>query len=352
MKNLLPLLAILLTLATSCRNPHGCQSGVPAHQEANSVYYWKTVLRLDSAERNFLSAHDVKRIYLRMFDVVADDGEWGAIPNASIQIPEREFQLLYEMDTTEIVPVVYITLDGLRAMADNDGELARNIVNRVANMSKYYYLPNVSEIQLDCDWTNSTRNQFFKLCDSVRASIKELQLPWRLSSTIRLHQLSQKAPPVDAGVLMVYNTGAFDNPDTRNSIIDYDDIEPYLNNLKSYPLHLDVAYPTYSWLLLFSNRKFIGIINELNLYDADRFEPQGENTFIVKNDFPYNTALIRKGDVIRRETSDFKEIEHVKREIEKRLAGREHSNIIYHLDPENLKNYTADEIQDIFAVGR
>ena len=353
MKKLIPILSIILAIAAASCNSRSAQSAPPEHQEVNSVYYWKTVLQLDSAELAFMANHDVRRIYLRMFDVTADDGEWKAIPNATIRIPASAQKILNSgLDTMEIVPVVYITLDALRQMADDEGELARNITERVANMCQFHKLPNVSELQLDCDWTPSTEKLFFTLCDSIRSSFSELNLPWRLSSTVRLHQLAKKAPPVDAGVLMVYNTGSFDSPETKNSIIDREDIMPYLKKLPDYPLHLDIAYPTYSWQLVFSAGKFAGIAADLDLDDRSLFEPRGENIFIARTDVPHNRTIIHRGDIIRREISDFNEIEAVKREIEQRLSSRKHSNIIYHLDPKNLKNYSSDEIKSIFAPGR
>ncbi len=350
MKKLLPTLLFALALTASCHRPESADS--QTHEEVNSVYYWKTTLSLDSAHRAFLADNDVRRIYLRMFDVTADGGEYGAVPNATIRIPDAEYQTLSrQMTATEIVPVVYITLDGLRAMEDREQALAKSIVKRVHNMVTYNEMPNVSELQLDCDWTPSTEKQFFTLCEKVKEQLEAENLPWRLSSTIRLHQLASDVPPVDAGVLMVYNTGSFNDLQARNSIIDLDDIKPYLNGLRSYPLHLDVAYPTYSWQLLFRDHKFAGITNDLDLTDPAKFERQGENTFRALTDFPHNDSYILEGDLVRQETSDFQVVQSVKAEIEKRLDGRPHSNIIYHLDPENLKNYTSDEIQALFAVG-
>lgn len=346
------LLLLLLTLAlVSCTKPHSVAPARPVHREVNSVYYWKTVLQLDSAALTFLTEHDVRRIYMRMFDVTADD-EWGAIPNATIRIPDREFLLLdNELDSLEIVPVIYITLEGLKGMADHEGGLARNIVKRVNNMREFNSLPNVSELQLDCDWTTSTEKIFFTLCDSIRVAFQESGLPWRLSSTIRLHQLGKKVPPVDAGVLMVYNTGSFSDPETKNSIINLKDVEPYLNKLADYPLHLDIAYPTFSWQLVFRDGQFVGLTNGLDLNDGAKFYPRNE-MFAAGKDIPHNRTIIRKGDMVRAETSDINEIKTVKAEIEKRLANREHSNIIYHLDNENLSKYSSDEIENIFTVGR
>ena len=45
-----------------------------------------------------------------------------------------------------------------------------------------------------------------------------------LSTTIRLHQLSMKVPPVDYGVLMLYNTGHPMKFMERNPILDIRDV--------------------------------------------------------------------------------------------------------------------------------
>lgn len=37
---------------------------------SNGIYYWKTVFELNDTERDFLNEHQVKRLYVRFFDVV------------------------------------------------------------------------------------------------------------------------------------------------------------------------------------------------------------------------------------------------------------------------------------------
>lgn len=355
MKHICLVIAILITALMSC-DKRPMSPSQPIHDEMNSVYYWKTVFDLDSADKAFISRHNVGRIYLRMFDVTADN--YGstlnekAIPNASVRIDYSNYHYLTDsFKDTEFVPVVYITLDALETMMDHEGMLASNIVSRVKNMCSYNGMTNVSELQLDCDWTYSTDESFFSLCDSVRLCLAEHNLPWRLSSTIRLHQLSDEAPPVDNGVLMVYNTGSFNNPDARNSIIDIADVEPYLRHLSSYPLHLDIAYPTYSWQLVFRHREFYGLTNGLNLSDTTQFSAVGTNLYSARRDIVRNGKVIRQGDIVRSETSDYNDIIKVKNLIERCLAGRPHSNILYHLDSKNLSNYASNEIDNLFATG-
>lgn len=345
------LMAILLVIVASCSETVPPQ----VHKELNSVYYWKTVFHLDSADISFIKKHDIGRIYLRMFDVSEDTYAHAidekTVPNASVRIDYLDNCIIEDsLNDKEFVPVVYVTLNALKAMKGHEGVLARNIVTRVRNMCEYNGIPNVNELQLDCDWTKSTEKSYFALCDSVKLGITELQLPWRLSSTIRLHQLSGNVPPVDNGVLMVYNTGNFNDPDAANSIIADKDVEPYLSHLSGYQLHLDVAYPAYSWQLLFRKRQFLGLLNNLNLTDTTQFTTRGGNVYIARRDIPYNDRLILKGDVVRQEASEFEDISSVKRMIERQLSSSDHSNILYHLDSKNLSKYSDNEINEIFSA--
>lgn len=367
MNRIIPLMVIFMTIAAACSE--GSESstsaidndttGIGSHSptlpiltKKRAVYYWKTIFRLDSAEYSFLKRHKIGRVYLRMFDVTEDafatSAEGRAIPNASVKIDNPEYFLLQDsLKDLEFIPVVYITLDALKAMKGDENLLASNIVTRVRNMCRYNGLPNVQELQLDCDWTSSTEESFFTLCDSVKRNISALKLPWRLSSTIRLHQLARKVPPVDNGVLMVYNTGNFNDPDAANSIIDAKDVAPYLNRLSSYSLHLDIAYPTYSWQLLFRHRHFIGLLNGLELSDTTRFSRRDDNIYIARKDIPYRDRIILTGDMIRSEASDYHDIAAVRAMIEQRMSLIPHSNILYHLDSKNLSRYSCDELDNI-----
>lgn len=330
-------------------------AAIPAGK--NAMYYWRTELRFSPEELAFMKRHQVGRLYLRMFDVVPDPTaptlEERTVPNASVRVGEAEYSLLTDsLRNFTFVPVVYVTLDALKAMQNHEGTLALNIVDRMKNMCSYNGLPNVNELQLDCDWTPSTEQSFFNLCDSVALCLRDAELPWKLSSTIRLHQLRRKAPPVDRGVLMVYNTGNYSSPDAPNSIIHINDVKPYLKLLPRYDLPLDVAYPSYSWQLVFHKRKFVGLCNGLEVADTSRFAPIGPNRYRVLQSVTYNGKLILPGDEIRQEYSPAKDVVEIKRMIESQLSSRPHSNIIYHLDNRNLSNYTPDEIESIFSTGR
>jgi len=233
-------IAMLLALLTCCTAER--QSG------RRAAYYWSTVFSLDSAKSEFVRTHDVGRIYLRYFDVVDDGGR--PMPNATLRFAMPVPQGM------EIVPVVFIVNDCMKR--DVSG-LADKILKRVMQMSQTNDVDGVGEIQIDCDWTLSTRRRFYAFLSEMRDMVHAKNL--RLSVTVRLHQLSQTPPPADRGVLMMYNTGDFTDIKCEKPILDLRDAAPYLRHLGGFKLPLSAAYPVYSWKILFRNGHYVGIMH-------------------------------------------------------------------------------------------
>lgn len=85
-----------------------------------------------------------------------------------------------------------------------------------------------------------------------------------------------KIPNVDSGVLMYYNMGSI-APDSLNSIYDQKLASKYLKSLKKYPLHLDFAFPIYSWGIHIRNNKVIELRSKINSRELEKdpnFEKQ------------------------------------------------------------------------------
>ena len=112
-----------------------------------SMYYWSTTFELSKAKKTFLNRLHIQHLYIRYFDVVLDDNGQ-PMPNATIQfkasIPEH----------MEVIPTVFIINDCMRKDYKN---LAQKILKRILQMNATNDIPKVKEIQIDCDWTNTTR---------------------------------------------------------------------------------------------------------------------------------------------------------------------------------------------------
>lgn len=299
-----------------------CCSNKPIEQTAErhtSIYHWKSTFELNSAEVEFLQKHNIDRIYLKLFDVATEhnflDGRTDIVPIATTKfvspVPEG----------VEIVPVVYITIEALRAMEGREAEFANLIVERSVAMCNYNNLGKIRELQLDCDWTSPSKEIYCNLCKLVKESLQAKEIA--LSITVRLHQLKETPPTADCGVLMLYNTGALTNHNTRNSILDIKDAKPYIKTLE-YPIPLNYAYPVFGWGVKFENKKFVSIV-------AEDYKPLSNN------------------EQVRVERPTFAKIIAVKELVENKLGKPANGNILYHLDEVQLKNYTDDEIAQILA---
>lgn len=233
---------LLALLASACGRTDGGGS-------RRSVYYWSTVLDIDSTKQAFIDRHGISRMYVRYFDVVA--GEDGSpVPNATLRFGTGVPQ------GVEVVPAVYIVNE---CMAADTAGLAGLIFKRILQMNATNDIGGVKEIQIDCDWTRRTRQRYFGFLRTLRAMAAERGV--KVSATIRLHQLSEGAPPVDRGVLMMYNTGDFTDISCQKPILDTRDAAPYLRHLAGYGLKLAAAYPIYSWRILFRGGRYVGIMH-------------------------------------------------------------------------------------------
>ena len=277
------LLAVLLT--TGCK-----QSEMP---QENAVYYWRTEWRTDSVERAFLQQYHINKVYCRYFDVVLNnDGE--PIPNATIRFVQGQQEGL------KLIPTVFITEN---CMHQPHKGLAKKLVDRIVQMNETNDISGVDEIQIDCDYTARNRKNYYDFLQQVRDEAQKHGM--QLSTTIRLHQLAMPIPPVDYGVLMIYNTGDPNKFNERNPILDMRDVEPYLRYLADYELPLAAAYPTFRWI-----RNFEGVHLE-HTVDAD-------------------------------------EILKVKAAMEKKRPELRHTILTYHLDKDNINHYKPETYEAIY----
>ena len=352
------LLAVLTLSLSSCSHSENRTAdktlsddaiSIPDRPDGNAVYYWKTRFLLNESEQVFLREHKVRRIYLRFFDVDVPEDLAGytqdVVPIGTVVFKSPK------PDSVEIVPAVFITVPalGLASYQENGiDSLAGRIVTRILNMADYHDLGPIREIQLDCDWTESMRATFYWLCSCVRKRLHKQGIA--LSATIRLHQLRQEVPPVDRGVLMVYNTGSIQRQKTKNSILDETDVRQYLKGSPvKYELPLDFAWPTYGWGVWFRDGKFLGLLHNTDYSNTSRYARQADGTLLVLREHLLEGHTLLPGDYVRPENSPYTTVAAVKSLVVQSFPGQPHNNILYHLDSLNLSHYTSDEIQSLFS---
>ena len=263
-------------------------------EQSNGVYYWRTDLHLDSTEHAFLKQHHINKVYCRYFDVVMSDDGTEPKPNATIAFTDTLPAGI------ELIPTVYITED---CMHKPHKDLAEKLVKRIMQMNETNHIGNVHEIQIDCDYTSKSRATYYQFLEQVRHHLSPTS--YHLSTTIRLHQLSMPVPPVDYGVLMVYNTGDPRKWQERNPILDYRDVYPYLNKLAQYQLPLAAAYPVYQWIRNIQN---------------------------VRIEHTVEAAEILK----------------VKKALEKERPSLSKAVITYHLETDNINRYKTETYEEIY----
>ncbi len=341
MKKLVTYMILMVAMLIAC----GCKPERKAIDDPKpAVYYWRTTFGLDDVERQFLTDYKVGKMYVRYFDVVVNDK--GLVrPNATIEFKEPVPEGL------EVIPTIFIVNNCIDHGIDS---IAPLLVDRVLQMNETHDIKGVKEIQIDCDWTAKTQDAYFKFLEQVRQLLASKGM--KLSATIRLHQLAMKAPPVDYGVLMMYNTGDLKNSKQRNPILDKRDVEPYLKHLAGYSLPLCAAYPNFGWQLLYTGDKFRDILYSEDLSDTTLYQAVGNGKYVVVSSIDLPNYLssnstytyLNAGDtvmVIKPEASTLVKVHDA---LSHERPGINDQVIIYHLNNSSINNYSPSDYEKIF----
>lgn len=317
-----------------------CKSENTPKDLGRAVYFWKTTFELSPNEKIFLEENKITRMYLRFFDVDMLQNE---------AIPKGVISLKSEIDL-EIVPTVFITNRVFERLNMNEIEdLTAKVLGQINKISTKY-----EEIQLDCDWTLHTKNKYFFFLKKLKEkSLKNM----RFSATIRLHQIKfyhkTGIPPVDEGVLMLYNTGDWRKLKQENSLFDPQTSMNYLDSLGKYPLKLNYAFPFFQQVLAYRNGIFYTFIKNCTLGEisANRSfeETDTENQFLCKDDVQFKNISFRKNDILKYENSEFDKINKTKNKILHKIIAPNTTLILYHLDEKSLFNFSHSEISTFFS---
>lgn len=323
-----PLLAIFFLLL-------GCNS---KKEHAVNFYYWKSQVNIGATEKKYFDALKAETLYLRVFDV--DDEGNGAIAKGKIDaFHPTTLNATY-------VPVVFITNRTFVNKSEEDAKLlSQKVFKLIEEICSANGIKNYSEIQIDCDWTGSTRTDYF----SFLKNLKQLSHK-QLSSTIRLHQIkflkTTGVPPIDKGYAMCYATTSPKDTTVSNSILDIKVLKDYLQNVNDYPVQLDMALPLYSWAVVTNHLGKIKLLNGVTRDELDStdFEQTAPNQYRVREDVSLHGMYLNKDFTIRIEKITPQLLKQTKDYLNKHIHN-EFSIVYYHLDSQFLEKYTIQDLK-------
>ena len=293
-------------------------------------YYWRSNYGINQTEKNTVDSLKVENIYVRFFDV---DKTTDHIQPVGI---------IQNFDATKLsvnyIPTVFITnRTFLNTSKDQVKTLAKNVFNFINETAKKGNLNEFEEIQIDCDWTKSTRENYFLFLNELKHISNK-----KLSATLRLHQVKFKdkegIPPLDKMVLMCYATENPTDQSENNSILDLNIAKDYLQNLNNYPIKLDVALPIYSWAIVTNHLGKIKLINSFSEQDliGKPVKKIRDGFYEVEDDFFVEKFYVSKGFTIKVETISPELLVKTKSFLDTKLKN-DYRLIYYHLDSKFLK---------------
>ncbi|UUW09815.1 hypothetical protein NLG42_03230 [Flavobacterium plurextorum] len=307
-----------------------------------SFYYWKTNLKFSETEKTALKDNEVHKLYVRYFDIGLD-------PQTQQLFPVSPVHFYENVQEFEIVPVVFIQNKVMLEKYLDVEDLAKKTIHLITEINSKNKI-NCTEIQIDCDWTLNSKDNYLKFIEQIKKLSKK-----KLSATIRLHQVKYfkktKIPNVDNGVLMFYNMGSI-APDSLNSIYSRKISEKYLKSLKKYPLHLDYALPIYSWAIHIRNQKVLGLRSKLNINELKKdknFEQVSSIFFRVKQSNYKNGVYYQENDLLKTETISPEDLKEMAEDLDDNKAQSPKEIIFYDLDEFNINNYEKNIFKQVVS---
>jgi hypothetical protein len=340
-------LVLTLSLAAALVMAWRHSPSKPPPQRA--FYYWKTQWTSSPEVRESLHRNAINQLYLRFFDVGWDEVSKTAEPLAPIEfaspLPDR----------TKIVPVVYLVNNVfLNIPYAHVEQLTDNVLRKVGALATAQGI-HFDEIQIDCDWNDSSRRNYFHFADLLARKLKAQGKT--VSSTIRLHQIKYAArtgvPPVNRGMLMFYNFGRIKADSPRSSIFNAEDASRYTDFIESYPLPLDVVLPMFSWSVHSRDGEVLGLLEKLGASDLESlqdFRKLSANRFTATRSFFFHGRYFMKGDLLVIEETT-PEVTRQAALLAKRGAGgkRYDTVALFDLDDKHLQKFGTSIIGGILA---
>lgn len=301
-----------------------------------SFYYWKTSFHLNNYENETLRNNNADTLYIRYCDVDFEPGASGPAPVSPISFGATD-------SSYKVIPVVFIR-NRTFTKIDSAGvaELADSVFRLVSQINASQKI-DPGEIQFDCDWTETTKNNYFLFIRQYRRISKH-----RISCTIRLHQVKYPErtgiPPVERGTLMYYNMGSI-NAGPQNSIYEQSIANKYNAFISSYPLRLDVALPIFSWGLKIRNGRVVELLNKIyvsHFKNDTNFSYLREDWFRAVHPGFKAGYYFAAGDAVKIERVSATDLLEMADQLKQHSNNKIGNIIFYDLDSANLVQYEKD----------
>lgn len=320
-------LLLTLSLMLSCQK----------QEREISYYFWRTQLELGPVEQTFLHNSNGEALFVRFFDVDKINGRFepkGIITKSKNDTIDKK-----------ITPVVFITNQSWVNISEEELDfLVDRISETIQDRASALSLNLTQEIQIDSDWTPSTKEDYFAFLRKLKTKTQK-----DITSTLRLHQVKDKEangiPPIDKAYLMCYATSSPLEESDVNSILDYNLLKNYLADINEYPLQLRYAFPIYSWGIVTNHLGKKRMINGLSHQVLDRTEgivKIKEHLYQVEKDGFYFNQFLNAGFTIKVEEIPNDLLQKSIKFIDK-TTNHKAPIVLYHLDErflgqrENLK---------------
>lgn len=165
-RNNFKIISIAVLLFTTSCFIFSCAEKHRSRDIERSFYYWKSVFKLTDFEKSRMDSLKVNTIYLKFFDVDWDDESSLPLPKAIVQITDSAY---LHQRSIKIIPTVFITNECLQKIDSiKINELADKIIGLIKNIYQpQLYKQPVAEVQIDCDWSASTKNKYFNLLKRI-----------------------------------------------------------------------------------------------------------------------------------------------------------------------------------------
>lgn len=324
-----------------------CSDHKTDHVE-RAFYYWKSnEYQFSGAEDTLMKSLSTRKLYVKFFEVERDELK-GNIPVAKTNVFSYS---TFTHDSVQVIPTVYINNSVfIKSTAQELDTLAANMSYLLTRQYKHNVaLREPEEFQMDCDWTIKSRDNYFYFLEQLKKETRAI-----ISCTLRLYPYKYPdkmgVPPVDKVTLMCYNLVNPLENDTKNSILDIDELTLYLDKPRKYPLHADIALPAFSWMQIYQNKRFRGLIYPDDPGIKKILRQVKPMWYEVTKDTILEERYLREGDLVKYEEISPQEINDAIALIKANVELDDTITVaLYHLDANQLKNFPNETLSSFYT---